>query len=140
MTVTSNVFSARQGNLDRAESIDTSYATLAYNSFKNINFSDNTFNGMNTNTVSPLYMEHVQATEASTWAIDTGGRLPFGGRARNLVSFVTEGAVTDSGGTKHYEMPYCEVEKGSGAQTVNLRWPAAVKGKVQALIRGDNPI
>jgi hypothetical protein len=140
MTVTSNVFSARQGNLDRAESIDTSYATLAYTSFKNINFQDNTFNGMNTNTLSPLFLEHVQSSEASTWAIDTAGQLPFGGRARNLVSLVTEGAITNSGGSAQYVMPYCEVEKGTGGQTVNLRWPSAVKGKVQALIRGDNPV
>ncbi len=139
LNVTSNVFSARQGNLDRVESVDTSYATLALTSFKNINFSDNTYNGTVARTISPLFMEYNQATEASTWTIDTGGDLPFGGRARNLVSIVAEGAITNSAGAAQYNMPYCEVEKGTGAKSINLRWPSAVKGKVHVTVRCDNP-
>ena len=139
MNVTSNVFSARQGNVDRVESIDTTFSSLAYNSFKNINFADNTFNGTNKVTASPLFMEFNQNTDSATWAIDTAGQLPFGGRARNLVSLVTEGPITNAAAAVQYVMPYCEVEKGTGGQTVNLRWPSAVKGRVQATIRVDNP-
>jgi hypothetical protein len=139
LNVTSNVFSARQGNLDRVESIDTSTASLSLTSFKNINFADNTYNGVVTRTLSPLYLEHVQNTEAATWTVDTAGQLPFAGRARNLVSFITEGAITTVSGAAQYVMPYAEVEKSTGAQSIYLRWPSAVKGRVQATIRGDNP-
>lgn len=139
LNVTSNVFSARQGNIDRVERVDTSYATLAMTSFKNINFQDNTFNGTVTRSLSPLYLQHVQSTAASTWAINTSGQLPFEARARNLASFIAEGPITDGAGAVQSAMPYCLVEQGTGAQYIHLKWPTSVKGTVQATIRGDNP-
>ena len=139
LNVTSNVFSARQGNIDRVDRVDTSYANLTFTSFKNINFQENTFNGVVTRSLSPLYIQHVQATASTIWTVDTAGQLPFAGRARNLVSVVAEGALTTATGAVQWVTPYCEVEQSTGAQSVNLRWPVAVKGRVQATIRCDNP-
>jgi len=52
---------------------------------------------------------------------------------------VAEGALTTATGAVQWVTPYCEVEQSTGAQSVNLRWPVAVKGRVQATIRCDNP-
>jgi hypothetical protein len=54
LSVTGNVFYARSGDIDRVESIDTSYATLEFNSFRNISFDQNTFNGVTQRAVSPM--------------------------------------------------------------------------------------
>ena len=77
---------------------------------------------------SPMLVEHTQSTAADTWAVDTGGLLPFGGRARNVVGLVFEGAVSNSANATQYVTPYVQVEQGAGAQFANLKWPVAVKG------------
>lgn len=140
LSVTGNVFYARAGDIDRAESIDTSYATLAFNSFRNVNFEQNTFNGVVQRAISPMLVEHVQNTESDTWAINSNNLLPFGGRARNVVAVVAEGAITNGSGVAQFVTPYAQVEQGAGGQFANLKWPSAVKGRVQVTLRVDNPV
>ena len=60
LTVSNNVFRTAQGAIDRIEMIDTTYATLAFNSFRAVVFDGNTFNGVSQITQSPLLIEHVQ--------------------------------------------------------------------------------
>lgn len=139
LTITSNVFYARSGNIDRVEAVDSTHATLAYNSFRNVHMHSNTFTGVALRAESPMLVEHTQSTAADTWAVDTGGLLPFGGRARNVVGLVFEGAVSNSANATQYVTPYVQVEQGAGAQFANLKWPVAVKGKAQVTIRVDNP-
>ncbi|MES2435288.1 MAG: glycosyl hydrolase family 28-related protein [Pseudomonadota bacterium] len=140
LSVTGNVFYARAGDIDRVESVDTSYATLAFNSFRNVNFEQNTFNGVVQRAVSPMLVEHVQNTESDTWAVNSSNLLPFGGRARNVVAVVAEGAITNGAGAAQFVAPYAQVEQGVGGQFANLRWPSAVKGRVQVTMRVDNPV
>ncbi len=139
-TVTSNVFRARDTYVDRAEAVDTSHATLATNSFRNVTFGSNTFNGVVQPSASPVLVEHVQNTAADTWTIDAAGYLPFGGRARNVTAVVAEGALTNAAGAAQFVAPYAQTEQGAGGQYAQLKWPAAVKGKVQVTLRVDNPI
>lgn len=139
LTVTSNVFHARAGNVDRAEVVDTSYATLAFNAFRNVTFESNTFTGVVQRASSPLLVEHTQNTAADTWAVDSGNLLPFGGRARNVTAIVAEGAITTAAGAVQSVMPYAQVEQGTDGQLANLKWPLAVKGRVQVTLRVDNP-
>jgi len=139
LTVTSNVFHARGGNVDRAEVVDTSYATLAFNAFRNVTFESNTFTGVVQRASSPLLVEHTQNTAADTWAVDSGNLLPFGGRARNVTAIVAEGAITTTAGAVQSVMPYVQVEQGNAGQFANLKWPLAVKGRVQVTLRVDNP-
>jgi len=139
LTVTSNVFHARAGNIDRAEVVDTSYATLAFNAFRNVTFESNTFTGVVQRASSPLLVEHTQNTAADTWAVDSGNLLPFGGRARNVTAIVAEGAITTAAGAVQSVMPYAQVEQGTDGQLANLKWPLAVKGRVQVTLRVDNP-
>ncbi|GLS85516.1 hypothetical protein GCM10010873_04890 [Cypionkella aquatica] len=140
LTVTSNVFSTRGLDIDRAESIDTSYATLAMNSFRNICFDQNTYNGVVQRAVSPMLVEHTQNTASDTWAVNSNNLLPFGGRARNVTAVVAEGALTNAAGAVQFVTPYAQVEQGAGGQFANLKWPSAVKGRVQVTLRVDNPV
>ncbi len=140
LTVTGNVFRTRDGDIDRAEMIDTTHATLAFNAFRNVTFQGNTFNGVVQPTSSPLLIEHVQNTAADTWVVDGSAYLPFGSRARNVTGLVAEGAITNTANTAQYVMPYVIVEQGAGNNLVHVKWPSAVKGRVQVTLRCDNPL
>ena len=103
-------------------------------------FEGNAFNGVNQVTTSPLIIEHNQGTEAATWVVNATGYLPFDGRARNVTALVAEGPITNSAGSAQYVMPYVLVEQGGGGQQAQLKWPSAVKGRMQVTIRCDNPL
>ena len=138
--VTANVFRVVNGTVDRVDLVDTTYSTLATNSYRNTTFAFNSFNGVTQATSSPLLIEHNQNTASDTWVVDTGAYLPFGGRARNVTGIVLEGAVTNTSNQAQYVSPYTVVEQGAGGRFVHLKWPSAVKGRAQVTIRADNPI
>ena len=140
LLVTANVFRTVNCTVDRIEKVDTTYATLAYTSFRNVIFEANSFNGITQATASPVLIEHTQNTAAATWTVDSGGYLPFGSRARNVASLVAEGVVTNSADAAVYTNPYVAVEQGSAGDQVQVKWSGAVKGKMQVTLRCDNPI
>ncbi|MES2665888.1 MAG: glycosyl hydrolase family 28-related protein [Pseudomonadota bacterium] len=140
LSVSNNAFRTVNCVIDRVEKVDTTHATLDYTRFRNVVFQSNTFNGVTQPTASPVTVEHTQNTAADTWVVDAAAYLPFGGRARNVQSLVAEGAVTSSTNVPQYNTPYVQVEQGGGGALVNLRWPGAVKGKMQVTLRCDNPI
>ena len=136
--VSNNVFRTVNTNIDRVEAVDTTFATLDFARMRNLVFEGNAFNGINQITQSPVMIEHNQNTVSDTWVVDASAYLPFGGRARNVQSVVTEGAVTNSSNAANYSMPYALVELGANGGLVNLRWPAPLKGRAQVTIRVDN--
>jgi hypothetical protein len=138
-SMTSNAFRTVSGNIDRIERVDTTHATLDFTRFRNVIVESNAFNGVNQITQSPVTLQHDQNTAADTWAVDSGGYLPFGARARNLCSLTMENAVRTPTNAMDYSMPYGETEQGTDGRMVYLRWPQAVRGRVQATIRCDNP-
>ena len=140
LAVTSNVFRTRNGDIDRVEMVDTTHATLAFNSFRNVTFEANTFNGVVQPTASPVMVEHTQNTVADTWVIDAAAYLPFGARARNVMGLVAEGPVSNASNVNQYIMPYVLVEQGLNQAFVHVKWQSPVKGRVQATIRCDNPV
>ena len=140
LLVTANVFRTVNCTVDRIEKVDTTYATLVFTSFRNVIFEANSFNGITQATASPVLIEHIQNTESATWTVDSGGYLPFGSRARNVVGLVAEGAVTNSADAAVYTNPYVAVEQGSAGDQVQVKWSGAVKGKMQVTLRCDNPI
>jgi hypothetical protein len=103
-------------------------------------FEGNAFNGVSQVTMSPLVIEHSQATAADTWVVNGAGYLPFSGRARNVTGLVAEGPITNTANTPQFVMPYTLTEQGAGAQSAHLKWPAAVKGRVHVTLRCDNPL
>lgn len=138
-TMNDNAFRTVNGNIDRIETVDTTHATLDYARFRNIMIEANAFNGVNQITQSPVTIQHDQNTAADTWVVDTGGYLPFGARARNMPALTMENGIRTAAEALEYSMPFYEAEKGPGARQIHLRWPRAVKGRVQATIRCDNP-
>ncbi|SIN75580.1 glycosyl hydrolase family 28-related protein [Vannielia litorea] len=139
LTVTGNMFKAVNGGIDRVEQVDESYAGFDYGRFRNIQFHSNTFNGINQMTVSPVALQFDQSSAASTWSLNFGDYLPFGGRARNVESVVAENSIDTASGAKLWSMPYVRVERGASQQEVDLEWEQACKGRVHVIARVDNP-
>ena len=140
LTVANNTFRCNNTTIDRIEMIDTTYATLSFPSFRNVNFGGNTFNNVTQAAISPVLIEHTQNTESTTWTVDGSAFLPFQSRARNVTGLVFEGPVTNSAAAAQYVYPYVLVEQGTSGGQVALKWPSAVKGLGQVTIRCDNPI
>ncbi len=107
---------------------------------RNVVFDGNTFNGVGQVTQNPVTLAFDQATEATTWSIEAGPWLPFGGRAREAVSVTAGGPVTKAGGTPVFAMPYVTCEAGTSKTEIRLTWPEPVKGRVHVTARVDRPV
>jgi Pectate lyase superfamily protein len=137
LSVANNSFRVFSATIDRVERLDTTHATLDFTRFRRVVFSDNAFNAVDQPTISPMTVVHVQNSAASTWVVDAGDYLPFGGRVRSVTGVVTDGAITTSGGAERYDMPHSFAEEGSGGRFAELRWPSAVRGRVTVTLRCD---
>lgn len=139
LSVTDNVFRTLNGNIDRVEKVDDTFATLDGGRCRVVEFAQNAFHGVSQITVSPLVIQHDQASVADTWTVEAGPFMPFGGWARNVTGLVAEGAITNASNVTQWAMPNVLTERGTAKTQVQLRWPAAVKGRVLATVRCDNP-
>ena len=139
LNISCNVFRAINGDVDRFEKVDTTYADLDRSRFRNIQIEANTFNGVGQFVCNPVFLQVDQATAQTVWTITPGAYLPFGGWARNVESVLAEGMITNLVGSRVSSMPYVVVEQGSGKQDVTLNWAESAKGRVQVKIRCDNP-
>ena len=138
--VANNAFRVFGAIIDRIEMVDTSFASLEFNSFRNVVFENNTFNAVSQPTLSPLLVQHTQNTESATWSVDGADYLPFGSWARNVTALVPEGPISNTAGAAQYVLPYAQVEQGAGRNLANLKWPVPVKGLMQVTLRCDNPL
>jgi len=138
--VTGNAFKSLNGTTDRVERVDTSITDLVYGSTRNVVFNGNTFNGIGQVTQNPVTLQFDQASEATDWQVSLAGYLPFGGKAREVVSLAAEGAITNTGGADVFAMPYVATETGAGQDEVTLTWPEPVKGRVHVTGRVDKPV
>ncbi|MBV7378207.1 glycoside hydrolase family 55 protein [Maritimibacter dapengensis] len=128
------------GGIDRVEEWDTTFAGPAKWSFRNITFEQNNFNAVGQRTISPVSLKFDQATNAATWTLDPSQYLPFGGNARQVTSVVAEGKIENSGNNAVFDMPYALVNAGTENNLVQLKWSEAVRGRVVATVRVDNPV
>lgn len=140
LSVIGNVFRTVNATVDRIEAVDTTFAGLDYASFKNVVFQANSFAGITQPTASPILIQHVQATAADTWTIDSAGYLPFGARARNVEAVTFEGAVKNTSNVTQYVMPFTANEQGAGGAFAHLRFGLAVSGTAWVTLRCDNPV
>ncbi len=140
LSVTGNTFKSLNGTTDRIERVDDSIADLVYGSVRNVVFDGNTFNGIGQVTQNPVTIQFDQASEAADWQIDVGGWLPFGGKAREVTSLVTEGAITNAGSATNFALPFVTTETGVDQNEVTLTWPEPVKGRVHVTARVDKPV
>jgi hypothetical protein len=139
LSVTGNVFRAINGNIDRIDAVDTTFAALDPTRMRTIHFSNNTFNGVNEPVYNPLHLSYTQGSVAKSWTIDTGSYLPFEGQARFVESVIAEGAIQDSSNNTVYDMPYFDGNQASDKQSIRLTFSKSVKGKVRVMTRMDNP-
>ena len=138
LSVTGNTFRAVNGNINRAEKVDTTFADLDRSRFRNIVIHGNNWNGVNQPVYNPVVINHQQNSSSTVWTVDGAAVLPFDGWARIVPSLVAQGPIS-GGGTTRYDMPYVEIEQGPAKNRVNLRWPVAVTGRVQVTMRADQP-
>ncbi len=139
LNISCNVFRAINGTLDRFEKVDTTFADLDRTRFRNILIEGNAFNGVTQFVCNPVFVQVDQATAQTTWTVQPGPYLPFGGYARNVESLVAEGKITNASNARVSTMPYIEVEQGTSQQNVTVNWAEAAKGRVHMRIRCDNP-
>ncbi|MDO6588749.1 right-handed parallel beta-helix repeat-containing protein [Loktanella sp. D2R18] len=137
--VLGNVFRSSNGQIDRVERVDTTFADLDYSRTRGLEFRGNTFHNVHEPVANPVTLEHDQATEALTWVMDTGAALPFEGHALYVDSVLPDGAITNSAGTRIHELPWAEGGQGADNRTVHLNWGTAVKGRARYHVRMDNP-
>ena len=140
LSVTGNVFRTLNGNIERVEAVDSSFADLNYDRMRNVVFQENAFNAVDTNVFNPLILSHEESTASTTWVVPTDGKLPFGGFARRITAVVPDGAITNGAGANVFALPYGETKQGADNSSVSLNWPEAVKGDVTITVRMDNPL
>ncbi|MCV6823572.1 MULTISPECIES: glycosyl hydrolase family 28-related protein [Halocynthiibacter] len=133
-----NVFRALNGNIERIERVDETYAGLDMSKSRNVVVQGNAFNSVDTPIFNPLMVRHTEAANATTWEIPTDGKLPFGGRARRVEGFVMDQQVLRGSNTAHYEFPYVSLQQGADQSEAHLKWSQACRGRVQITLRMDN--
>lgn len=138
LTIQSNVFKALNGNIDRIDHVDTTFADLDYSRMRNILVEGNMYNGINQGIANPLVVEHVQGTVATVWPVRPVG-LPFDAMARKVESLVAEGAITNATGARVTEMPFVQVEQGADRRELRVNYAQAAKGKLVMRVRMDQP-
>ncbi len=138
--VTGNTFRAVQGDIDRVEGVDDSFAPLDNWRTRNVTFEKNTFAGVAQASLSPVNLEFDQNTDAATWTLDPSAYLPFGGNARTVTSVVAEGPVLNALNVPVSAMPHVNVNAGVENKFVQLIWPEACRGTVHVTTRVDKPI
>ncbi|MEM7733640.1 MAG: glycosyl hydrolase family 28-related protein [Pseudomonadota bacterium] len=140
LTVTGNNFRLIDGNIDRVEGIDTTFAGMNFERFRNIHFTANSFNNVNTQVESPLVWSHKESSPQATWVITPFPHLPFNAWVRTIESVTTEGQVTDASGDPYWGMPYHVPRQGPNNDQVHIRWERPVEGDVVVRMRIDNPL
>ncbi|MCA0919057.1 glycosyl hydrolase family 28-related protein [Pseudooceanicola nanhaiensis] len=140
MAVTGNIFRNIHGNIDRVESVDTTFADLDWDKVKNVTFSDNMFNSVSTTVSNPLTLKHAQATPSSVWTLECAPYLPFGGWAQTVESLVANGKIATVSNVAHWGMPYVKTKEGTNKDKVTLTWEKDVSGDVTVLVRIDDPL
>ena len=135
--VVGNVFRSLNGRIDRVENVNTTFADLDYSRTRSFVFSGNTFHNVNEPVANPAFLDHDQSSEAATWVIDTRSALPFDGYARTVESVMPQGAITDSGGSAVFDLPWSEGEQGLDNREIHLHWSRPVSGSVRYAVRMD---
>ncbi|WP_434618672.1 glycosyl hydrolase family 28-related protein [Tabrizicola sp. M-4] len=139
LIVSNNAFRVVNGSVERVEAVDDSFATLDFGRMRNVTFDANAYHSVSQYTVSPLILEHSQTTVSDTWVAQPGAFMPFGSRARVVTGLVPEGAVVNGSNVAQFVQPHVMVEQGSARNQIHVKWPAALRGRVQLTVRCDNP-
>lgn len=130
LSVTGNKFRSVDGAIDRVDRVDESFASLDMSKGKNILVDGNTFHQITTPIYNPLMVTHDQNSAASSWTVQTGGQLPFGGQARSVQSVVTTDRLRTSANQTRWAVPYVDLQQGSNGDQIRLNWQEPLTGGV----------
>lgn len=140
LTVTGNTFRMIAATIDRVEGIDTSFATMDYNRFRNIRFADNAFNNIALRPTNPRVYNHEEESPQSVWDVDFEDTLPFGGFAQTVEAVTANGPIRDGNNDLYWGSPYYLAKQGPQNRRVRLFWEQPVRGTVTMRVRMDNPV
>lgn len=138
LNISGNMFRAIHGNLDRVETIDSSFADLDYSRIRNVFVQGNSFQSITQGIENPARITHDQNSLDNVWTVDCSQPLPFGGYAQNVDAVVTRGKIANAANVANYDMPYVSTEQGSNRDQVSLRFSENTVGTVSLLARIDN--
>ncbi|CAM4170377.1 glycosyl hydrolase family 28-related protein [Palleronia rufa] len=138
-SVTNNVFRNINGTNARAERIDTSIADLDRSRYRMIEWTGNTYNNVDQETINPVTLEFTQNTAEQTWTLDPSRWLPFDGWTRTVTSVAPVGRLRDAGGATVFEAPAVDRLQGTAFDRLRLHFSKPVRGTVQVTIRCDRP-
>lgn len=139
-SVIGNVFRTLNGNIDRVETVDTTFDDLDYGRTRAIEFRGNSFHGINEEARNPASITHSEATPEQIWIVDSDPVLPFRGRARTIESVVPVDRLTAANGDLVYEAPWVDNEFGTERREFRVVFDTAVSGTIRASVRMDNPV
>ncbi|WP_371226571.1 glycosyl hydrolase family 28-related protein [Roseovarius sp. 2305UL8-3] len=140
LTVTGNTFRLIDGNIDRIEGINTSFANMDFNRFRNITFAGNTFSNVNDHTSNPLVVNHEEGSPQQVWTVDFGPNLPFNGYAQTVEAVLPKGPIEDASNNTYWGAPYYVARQGPDQNRVLLNWERPVSGEVTMRVRMDDPV
>ena len=138
VTITGNRFRTLNDNIERVDRVDTTYADLDFSRCKNVVMNGNSFLGIDIQVANPARVDFTQADESAAWTIDLSQELPFGGEAVTVDSVISIGGIRNASNVRQFVMPYVEVQQGANRDQIQLVWPTAVRGRVQAAVRMDS--
>ena len=139
LTVTGNAFKTINGNIDRAEKVDTSLYPLDFGRMRKIMWDGNTYTAVNAHTTNPIMISHEEASDMKTWSVDLSQYLPFQGWVRRVESVVADGKIITGSGAQVVDMPYVNTRKGAGQNQIEVIWQSPCRGEVWVTARVDNP-
>ena len=138
LAVTGNTIRVIDGELDKFEGIDTTFAGMNFERFNNIRFSDNVFHNVRHPVQNPLVMEHTEPSVQRAWTIAPGPKLPFNAWLQHVESLLPSGPIRDETGAPHYGLPYYDSKQGPDNDEVVFRWEKPVRGSVVVRLRIDD--
>ncbi|WP_120502556.1 glycosyl hydrolase family 28-related protein [Roseovarius sp. EL26] len=140
LNVNGNSFRIIGDNINRVESLDTSFAALDFDRVQNVTFANNTYSNVTIPSVNPAVIAHTEASPTQTWVIDANDKLPFGANAQRVDSFVLTQPLLDGAGGSYHGVPYVQVKQGPDKDQVHLQWEKPLRGAALVHIRIDDAL
>ncbi len=137
VTVSGNRFRSINGTIDRAERVDTSFSDLDHSKNREVFFDGNSYHNVTYQVHNPLIVQHTQNSNAKTWTIGTGNRLPFDGYCMFVDSVALTGDLRNSASVKQFETPVAKGRIGAGEDQFTLEWSTEMRGQIRAIVRMD---
>jgi len=140
LSVTSNSFKVSFPDaIDAVVALDESNGTVDRDALLDVTIQGNAYNRIDDVRETPAQAELTvaQGAESASWTLDMAGKLPFGAKARRVMSLVSDGVIRNASGTPVYAQPHVLTAQGPNGDQVQILWPEPVSGAIRATVRID---